>query len=252
MQALAPVLVDWLLQQGYAHIYRKDDADERSCWLAGGLEEAACREDGFTLYVRPESGQKTGYYLDQRENRRALAPWLRGLRVLNAFSYTGGFALHALRAGAAEVVSVDASAALRPVIERQLAANFSAPPPHHFEVADCFDYLRHCEAGAFQAIILDPPAFTKHRSTVERAARGYKDLNLRAIKLLPAGGLLATFSCSQHVGPVLFRQILFAAAADAGRRVRLVGAFGHGPDHPVDVFHPEGEYLKGWLLEIGE
>ncbi len=252
MQVLAPLLVDWLLGQGFAHLYRKDDTDGSSCWLAGGLEEAVCREDDFTLFVRAESGQKTGYYLDQRENRRSLAPWLRGRRVLNAFSYTGGFALHALRAGAAEVVSVDASAALGPLVERQLAANFAGPQPHRFEVADCFDYLRNCPAGAFDAIILDPPAFTKHISTVERAARGYKDLNLRALKLLPAGGLLATFSCSQHVGSVLFRQILFAAAADAGRQVRLVGAFGHGPDHPVDIFHPEGEYLKGWLLQVME
>jgi len=252
MQGLQEIIADWLTDQGRTHVYRKDDAEDLSGWLRGGVEEVECREDGLTLFVRPESGQKTGYYLDQRENRRGLAPWLTGRRVLNAFSYTGGFALHALRAGAAEVESVDVSAAVKPLVERHISANFGAEAPHRFVAADCFDYLRQTEAGRFNAIILDPPAFTKHVSTVDRAARGYKDLNLRALKLLPIGGLLATFSCSQHVGGTLFRQILFAAAADAGRRVRLVRAFGHGPDHPVDIFHPEGEYLKGWLLEVGE
>jgi len=221
-------------------------------WLKGepGLFEFI--ENELLFEVDIAEGQKTGFFLDQRENREQVAEFAQGKRVLNAFSYTGAFSLYALRGGADYVESVDISAkaveASRHIIN--LNAGVLDPKKHEAVQADCFKYLNEIERDQFDLIILDPPAFTKHISTVKRAARGYKEINLKALRKVRSGGWLFTFSCSQHISPDLFRKIVFGAAADAGREVRIVRQLSQSPDHPISIFHPEGEYLKGLLLYV--
>lgn len=221
-------------------------------WLKGERGLFEFKENGLLFQVDIEEGQKTGFFLDQRENREQVAEFAKGKRVLNAFSYTGAFSLYALRGGAEYVESVDISAkaveASREIIN--LNASQLDPQKHEAVKADCFKYLNEIEKDQFDLIILDPPAFTKHISTVKRAARGYKEINLKALRKVSSGGWLFTFSCSQHISPDLFRKIVFGAAADAGREVRIVRQLSQSPDHPISIFHPEGEYLKGLLLFV--
>lgn len=273
MLQLEPVLVEWLVRQGIAHIYRKhenepvtkapkdvpeagtdepgeDDAPPiTSMWLHGGQESVAFQENGLTFTAHPVAGQKTGFFLDQREARALLGRLAEGRTCLNAFGYTGGFAAYLLDGGADHVVSVDISAQASAQAAATMQANGFADR-HEAVTADCFDYLRQMPDGFFDLIILDPPAFTKHIRTVDKAARGYKDINLKAMRKLKPGGILATFSCSQHIDRQLFRKIVFGAAADANRPVRLLHQTGHATDHPVDLYHPEGEYLKGLVLVV--
>lgn len=251
VQALAPVWQRWLTESmGIEHVLQKAETPEASVWLVGGAEEVVFQESGLTYWVQPRLGQKTGFFLDQRDARSLVGRLARGLRVLNVFSYSGGFGVAALAGGATLATSVDISADACGLAVRNAEAN-GFQYRHNAIAADAFDYLRTEAAHLHDLIVLDPPAFTKHVATVEKASRGYKDLNLRAMKLLPPGGLLATFSCSQPVSRDLFRKIVFAAAADAGRPVRVLYQTGHTPDHPVDIFHPEGSYLKGLVVQVG-
>ena len=210
-------------------------------------------ENDLRFEVSPGQGQKTGLFLDQRENRALLGSLSSGLDVLNLFSYSGGFGVYAARGGAKSVEEVDIS---EPAIEqarRNHELNASRAKVE-FTAANAFGFVR----GAFKdgrlwdAVVCDPPAFARSRGEVEKAARGYKDVNLYAIRLVRPGGLLMTFSCSGHIGSELFQKIVFSAAADAGRSARIVKRLGAGPDHPVSIYAPEGDYLKGLLLEIGE
>ncbi len=197
-------------------------------------------------------GQKTGFYLDQRVNRKVVGQWAAGRRVLNAFSYTGGFGVYALAGGATHVVNVDTSAEALALAEVNLRLN--GFPPHCWtnEEGNVFQVLRrYLEQGeSFDMIILDPPKFATSRATLERATRGYKDINLLAFKLLRPGGILATFSCSGLVDPELFQKIIFAAAADAGVDGQILTFLHQAPDHPVLLTFPEGRYLKGFLIRV--
>lgn len=207
-------------------------------------------ENGITFLVNLEEGQKSGYYLDQRDNRKRLATHVSGKSVLDCFSYTGGFSLYAAQAGASTVTSIDSSA---PAIQA-LTENFNVnkmTPGESIE-GDVFKLLRdlYSEQKSFDVVILDPPKLAPTRSSVDRAQRAYKDLNFNGLKLVNKGGILATFSCSAAMSMELFKQVVSWAALDAGREVRIIDQFTQGSDHPVLTSFPEAEYLKGLLLRV--
>ena len=195
------------------------------------------------------TGQKTGFFLDQRDNRDRIGRICRDAAVLNCFSYTGGFSVYCARGGAKRVVSVDASGPANLLARSNLERNGFSATDHPVLQADVFSFLRET-TERFDLVILDPPPFAKSRKDVAQAARGYKDINLQAIRRLSQGGLLATFSCSNHLDETLFEKIVIGAARDAGREAQLVARLGPGPDHPVNLAHSEGRYLKGLLLRL--
>jgi 23S rRNA (cytosine1962-C5)-methyltransferase len=205
-------------------------------------------ENGIIFLVDVEKGQKTGFFIDQRENRNILGEYSKGKKVLNTFSYSGGFSLYALKAGADLVHSVDSSKDAIEMCDKNVDANFTSANHVSF-VEDVFDHLQKTEVD-YDIMVLDPPAFAKNARAVPNAARGYKNLNLIAFKKIKPGGLIFTFSCSQHIDRDLFRKIVFGAAADAKRNVRILRQLTQPEDHPINIFHPEGEYLKGLLLHV--
>jgi 23S rRNA (cytosine1962-C5)-methyltransferase len=217
---------------------------------SGEPEEVAIEEGACQFSVRLGSGHKTGFYLDQRENRRLVAAHAAGRRMLDAFCYTGAFACHALRAGAARALLVDSSGDALGQAARHLARNGVADRAELRE-GNAFDALRALDSGGerFGLIVLDPPPFTRRKDALDAAARGYKEINLRALRLLEPGGLLATFSCSHHVTPALFDEVCRAAAGDAGVVARVRAVLEQSRDHPVLLNVPETRYLKGLLLE---
>ncbi|MEZ4861823.1 MAG: class I SAM-dependent methyltransferase [Caldilineaceae bacterium] len=239
---------------------RQEGLAEATGLLVGGAPTGAVpiRECGFVYHVDLLTGQKSGFYTDQRENRRRVARYCAGQRVLNAFSYTGAFAIHALAAGATHVTNLDSSMEALTAGEANLCANGFDPDGNaQANVAsiagDVFTILRDWRAEQiepFDLIILDPPKFAHSRGQVERALRGYKDINLLALQLLRPGGILATFSCSGLVSADLFQKVLFGAAVDAGRNVQILEWLHQGSDHPVAITFPEGEYLKGLLCRV--
>ncbi len=248
------VAIQGFLQKelGIQHMYLRTETKEEGegKWVLGEEKERSFQENGLSFFVDIATGQKTGFFLDQRENRDLLRQMARGRRVLNAFSYSGAFSVYAVAGGAASVDSVDISAAAAELATRNIELNFGAQPGHHAIKADAFAFLKEMPMAAYDLIILDPPAFTKHISTVQKAARGYKEINLKAMQKIAPGGLLFTYSCSQHISADLFRKIVFGAAADAGREVRIVHQMSQAPDHPISIYHPEGEYLKGLCLHV--
>ncbi|MFZ2491083.1 MAG: class I SAM-dependent rRNA methyltransferase [Thermoanaerobaculia bacterium] len=206
-------------------------------------------ENGLRFRIEPAEGQKTGFFLDQRENRATARALASGAEVLNLFSYSGAFGVYCIAGGARSVENVDVSASAIELAKTNHALNgFDAK----YTVADAFKLVRERAAASeqYDFAICDPPAFAKSRGDVERAARGYKDINLYAMRLVRPGGRLMTFSCSGHMSLDLFQKVIFAAAADVGRRVSFVRRLTAGPDHPVSLYCPEGEYLKGFLLEV--
>jgi 23S rRNA (cytosine1962-C5)-methyltransferase len=211
-------------------------------------------EYGARFLVRPAGGQKTGFYLDQRENRIRVAAYCQGASVLNAFSYTGGFGIHALRSGASRVLNVDSSAEALRLAEQNFALNAAAElrDRHACAEADVFAMLRalYQQGARFDVVILDPPKFAHHPDQVNRAARAYKDLNRVALGLINPGGILATFSCSGVVDALLFQKIVFSAALDAGREARVIERLTQAGDHPVLLTFPESEYLKGLICRV--
>jgi 23S rRNA (cytosine1962-C5)-methyltransferase len=220
-------------------------------WIGEGEPRATIRENGLRFTVDAREGQKTGFFLDQRENRALTRELSRGRRVLNLFSYSGAFGVYAAAGGAADVENVDVSA---PAIELA-RANHEAngfSDNTRFTVADCFSFVRQRASAGMRTdlVICDPPAFAKTRGDVDKAARGYKDINLYALRLIGRGGMLMTFSCSGHMSADLFQKVIFSAALDARRRVSFVRRLTAAPDHPVSMYCPEGEYLKGFLLEV--
>ena len=203
-------------------------------------------ENGEKFWVNWEKGQKTGFFLDQRENRELVKRYARGRTVL---CYTGGFSVYALSGGAREVCSVDSSERAVALATENMRLNFGPDAPHSEVAADAVEYLRDI-GDRYDLIILDPPAFAKHHKVLGNAMQGYKRLNARALSQIRPGGILFTFSCSQAVSKELFRTTVFSAAAIAGRRVRILHQLTQPADHPINIYHPEGEYLKGLVLYV--
>ena len=245
---------------GCAAIYERSDAEVRALegllpkvgFARGNREAKRCPiiECGLNFRVDVEAGQKTGFFLDQRDNRQRIRALAEGREVLDAFCYTGGFSLAALAGGAKHVTAVDSSAEALEVAKENLAANPLDASRIAFEKADVFAYQRllRDRGGSFGLIVLDPPKFAPTAAQVKNAARAYKDINLMALKLLKPGGLLATFSCSGGVSAELFQSIVAGAAADAGVDAKIIERFGAAADHPVALNFPEGDYLKGLLV----
>ena len=225
----------------------------RTTWHGPTVTEVEIEEYGIRFLVDLVGGQKTGFFLDQREERRRIEGIASGRRVLNCFAYSGGFSLYALRGGAREVTTVDASGAALQLFQRNLDLNDQLAADRGTRSkaveADVFEFLRGSDLP-YDLIILDPPAFAKKHADVPAALRGYKDLNRQAMKAMPSGSLLLTCSCSGHITQGLFQQAMFQAAVDADREVRVLGRHVAAIDHPVSIFHPEGEYLKSLLLWI--
>ena len=258
-----PILADALLRAtGATRLYERSDTSSRSLegleartgWLRGdGSTEIAIREHAWRLHVDVAEGHKTGYYLDQRDNRRRFAEAVRRFgcrRVLNAYSYTGGFSVAALAGGADEVTSLDSSGPALARAEAHVALNGFDPARHRVLDADVNGTLREAlEAGRrYDAIVLDPPKFAASASHAERAARAYKDINRLALMLLEPGGLLFTFSCSGGIAPDLFHKIVAGAGLDAGVDGIVYARVGAAPDHPMTITFPEGDYLKGLMI----
>lgn len=209
-------------------------------------------ENGLAFRIDWLRGQKTGFFVDQRENRALVERYAKDKDVLNMFCYTGGFSLYALRGGAKTVDSVDVSQKAIDLVNVNVAKNFPKATNHTAVTADAFEYLsQQKEAGkTYDLIILDPPAFAKHRDAVKNALRGYQRINAKAIEMIRKGGLLFTFSCSQAVDKEAFRLAVFSAAAQVGRKVRILHQLHQPQDHPINIYHPEGEYLKGLVLYV--
>ena len=206
-------------------------------------------ENGNRFNVNWEKGQKTGFFIDQRANRELVRHYAKGRTVLNTFCYTGGFSVYAMAGGAKEVVSVDSSERAVQLADENMRLNFGDEVRHSSMAVDAFEYL-HDIGDKFDMIILDPPAFAKHHKVLGNAMQGYKKLNARALAQIKSGGILFTFSCSQAVSKELFRTTVFSAAAIAGRRVRILHQLTQPADHPINIYHPEGEYLKGLVLYV--
>ena len=218
-------------------------------FLYGGSEENTAMENGLSFYVDWLRGQKTGFFVDQRENRSLLERYAKGKRVLNMFCYTGGFSFYAMRGGAKCVHSVDSSEKAIELTRRNVALNFSDDPRHTAICEDAFKYLEQMD-DKYDLIILDPPAFAKHRGALHNALKGYTRLNNKAFEKIAKGGILFTFSCSQVVTKDHFRNAVFTAAAQAHRKVRILHQLHQPADHPINIYHPEGEYLKGLVLYV--
>ena len=206
-------------------------------------------ENGQKFLVNWEEGQKTGFFLDQRYNRELVKHYAKGRTVLNTFCYTGGFSVYAAAGGAVEVCSVDASERAVKLADENMRLNFGDKIPHEAVAADAVEYIKQI-GSKYDLIILDPPAFAKHHKVLGNAMQGYKRINARALSQIKSGGILFTFSCSQAVSKELFRTTVFSAAAIADRKVRILHQLTQPADHPINIYHPEGEYLKGLVLYV--
>jgi 23S rRNA (cytosine1962-C5)-methyltransferase len=254
---IVAALVELLAPEG---IWSRDDADVRlkeglaldtgSLWGAAPPARVEITENGHRFWVDLREGHKTGFYLDQRENRQRVATLCSGADVLNAFAYTGAFGVYASRAGASRVTNLDISSTALELAEENFALNGCVPP--ETIVGDAFQVLRDLRAAgrSFDVVILDPPKFAARKAEVDRAARGYKDINLLALQLLRRGGWLVSFSCSGAVSADLFQKIVFGASLDAGRDVQIVDRLAQASDHPVLLTFPEAEYLKGLVCRV--
>lgn len=221
-------------------------------YKAPGFESAECAvlENGNRFLVNWEEGQKTGFFLDQRDNRALVGKMAHGRRVLNLFCYTGGFSIYALAGGALHVDSVDSSQRAMDMVERNVTHNGFDASLHTSYCTDAIDFVKNIPDAAYDLIIVDPPAFAKHRGALKNALRAYQRLNAAAISKVAPGGFVFTFSCSQVVDKEAFALAVFSAAAQTGRSVRILDRLAQGADHPVNIYHPEGEYLKGLLLYV--
>lgn len=255
---LSAIFQEELKPYGLKAIFDKSSAtvpggsDDGYLWGIEPQEWEIC-EHGNRMLINFYEGQKTGFFIDQRENRALVQQLAKGHRVLNCFGYTGGFSLAALRGGAEQVETVDISRKAIDLCRRNVALNFGEDASHTGTVADVLQYIQTIKQSgnrAFDYIILDPPAFAKNHRSLQAGLKGYRTINQSAMEALPEGGLLMTFSCSQAVSKDDFRTMVFTSAALAGRRVRVVRELPHAIDHPVSIYHPEGEYLKGLLLQV--
>lgn len=227
----------------------KSEIDAKNGYLLGKPETTEVKEYGNRFGVDWEKGQKTGFFVDQRENRKLVEQYSKGKNVLNMFCYSGGFSFYAMRGGANLVHSVDASAKAIDLTKINVELNFPGDNRHEAFATDAFEFMQDIK-DKYDLIILDPPAFAKHRDALRHALQGYKKLNARAFEQIKPGGIVFTFSCSQVVSKDKFREAVFSAAAIAGRNVRIIDQLVQPADHPVNIYHPEGEYLKGLILYV--
>jgi 23S rRNA (cytosine1962-C5)-methyltransferase len=252
---IARALVD-VMDSRISHIYYKSEttlpfmtADDMNGFLYGNSDDNIATENGLKFRVDWLKGQKTGFFVDQRENRSLLEHYAKGKRVLNMFCYTGGFSFYAMRGGAMLVHSVDSSAKAIELTKQNVELNFPGDARHEAYCEDAFKYLERAGSN-YNLIILDPPAFAKHRGALHNALKGYTRLNQKAFEKIEKGGILFTFSCSQVVTKDHFRNAVFTAAALARRKVRILHQLHQPADHPINIYHPEGEYLKGLVLYV--
>lgn len=228
----------------------KANLDPENEYLVGGYDGNIATENGLMFNIDWLKGQKTGFFVDQRENRSLLEKFSSGRTVLNMFCYTGGFSVYAMRGGAKSVDSVDSSAKAAALTDANMELNFPGDPRHHTYAEDAFKFLAEMPDNRYDLIILDPPAFAKHRGAIKNGLIGYRKLNAKAFEKIKPGGILFTFSCSQAITRDMFRMAVFTAAAKSGRKVRILNQLSQPADHPIDISHPEGEYLKGLVLEV--
>ena len=246
-----------LMPQELENVYYKSDKTlpfmeeigAESGYLFGGNADSVAKEYGLQFQIDWVKGQKTGFFIDQRENRRLLEQYAEGRKVLNMFCYTGGFSVYALRGGAKEVHSVDSSERAIEITNGNVELNFPGCGNHYAYAEDAFKFLSNMDRS-YDLIVLDPPAFAKHRGAIHNALKGYTRLNAMAFEKIKPGGLLFTFSCSQAVSKDQFRLAVFTAAAQSKRFVRILHQLHQPADHPVSIYHPEGEYLKGLVLYV--
>ncbi len=247
-----------LPEAGIRNVYYKSETtlpykahlDPENEYLAGNYDGNIAIENGLQFNIDWMRGQKTGFFVDQRENRMLLQHYAKGRDVLNMFCYTGGFSVYAMRGGANRVDSVDSSAKAAALTDANIELNFPGDGRHHTYATDAFRFLSEMEKDSYDLIILDPPAFAKHRNALKNGLLGYRKLNSRAFDKIRSGGILFTFSCSQVVTKEMFRLAVFSAAAQSGRNVRILHQLTQPADHPIDISHPEGEYLKGLVLYV--
>ncbi|RHV94725.1 class I SAM-dependent rRNA methyltransferase [Culturomica massiliensis] len=223
--------------------------EPKNGYLYGQAKSFIALENGLKFNVDWLEGQKTGFFIDQRENRSLLEKYARDKSVLNMFCYTGGFSFYAMRGGAHSVHSVDVSARAIELARQNVELNFPGDPRHEAFAKEAFRFLEH-SYDKYDLIILDPPAFAKHQNVLNNAIQGYKKLNRKGIEVIKPGGIIFTFSCSQVMTKELFRQTVFTAAANTGRKVSILHQLTQPADHPINIYHPEGEYLKGLVLYV--
>ncbi len=243
---------------GIENVYYKSETtlpykarlDPQNDYLIGGYVGNEAIENGLKFNIDWLRGQKTGFFVDQRDNRSLLEHYSKGRKVLNMFCYTGGFSVYAMRGGAELVHSVDSSEKAITLTDANINLNFPGDERHKSYAEDAFKFLDNMESGAYDLVVLDPPAFAKHRSALRNALRGYQKLNFKAMEKLAPGSILFTFSCSQAVSREQFRLAVFSAAAQSGRKIRILHQLTQPADHPVNIYHPEGEYLKGLVLYV--
>ncbi|MBO5780160.1 MAG: class I SAM-dependent rRNA methyltransferase [Muribaculaceae bacterium] len=228
----------------------KAQLDPQNDYIIGGFDSNIATENGLNFHIDWLKGQKTGFFVDQRDNRSLLESLSRNRKVLNMFCYTGGFSVYALRGDAQRVVSVDSSAKAIALTTANVNLNFPNDTRHEAFAEDAFRFLDTMQKDEYDLIVLDPPAFAKHRSALKNALRGYQRLNYKAFEKIAPGGIIFTFSCSQAVSKEQFRLAVFSAAAQSRRRVRIIRQMTQPADHPVNIYHPEGEYLKGLVLYV--
>lgn len=251
-KALQQVLGDDLIavfDKSEGTIPFKSGIEPRNGYLYGETESFIALENGLKFNVDWLKGQKTGFFIDQRENRSLLEQYSKGKSVLNMFCYTGGFSFYAMRGGAQLVHSVDSSARAISITNENVELNFPNDSRHEAFAEDAFKFLDQ-SSQKYDLIVLDPPAFAKHKNVLDNALKGYKRLNKKGFEQIKSGGILFTFSCSQAVSKEDFRKTVFVAAANAGRTVRVLHQLTQPADHPVNIYHPEGEYLKGLVLYV--
>lgn len=227
----------------------KAELGQENGFIFGQSDNNIAIENGLKFHIDWLKGQKTGFFVDQRDNRMLLEQYSKGRRVLNMFCYTGGFSVYSMRGGAELVHSVDSSAKAVELVNRNMELNFPDDTRHKAFAADAFKFLDEM-AGNYNLVILDPPAFAKHRDALKQALRGYTKLNAKAMEKMPKGSILFTFSCSQAVNKEQFRTAVFAAAMQTGRSIRILHQLHQPADHPINIYHPEGEYLKGLVVYI--
>lgn len=251
------LLLKQLLTDKLTAVYDKSEGtlpfkaglDPHDSYLLGESQQNEVLEYGHRFSIDWEQGQKTGFFIDQRENRNLLAAYSAGKKVCNVFGYTGGFSVYALKAGATLVHSVDASKQAIELTRKNVELNFGSDAPHEGFAMDAFDFFNQTQE-AYDVIVLDPPAFAKHQKALHNALQGYKKINQKALEQIKPGGILFTFSCSQAVSREEFRKSVFAASVNAGRKVRILHQLTQPADHPISIYHPESEYLKGLVLHV--